>query len=738
MQKSNAPTQLTVAFASGSGAGPINTIPVAASGTAGAASWTTGFTTVNMEPIGSGGIPPFGADFNGLFNALSNAQIWEQAGYLFPYSSAFSTAIGGYPAGASLQMASGLGLWINLADNNTTNPDTSAGSNWIEMCANAGGTSIALSGSTVTPTENQLGVRLLVLTGALTAACKLVLPLRNGASWKILNNTTGGQTITVGGATGSAVSTSAGAGGAQEVFSDGTNYYTTSFNGAGVYLPIAGNAVSASAWANARTIAMTGDVTWSVSADGSTNVTAASAIAAGAVTLAKMANLTSNTLLGNPNSTAAAPQAIPLINGLVFIGGSLGLANIVATSATIGGNIQSNSGQFILNATAPNDRYVYIDTNSVARWRFGGTADAESGSNAGTNWAITAFTDTGTYLGNALLITRATLAAAFGGAVSAPNLTSTGDTTVGGTLHANGNVSVGGTLGVAGLSTLASLTVTGATNLNGTTTIPNGVNIGTGGGYLYEATAGTGNITLRTGTSSSYAYFGFGANGVFNVANGGITAAGSIITSTGVIQAPGNIVSTAGSVQALGGSFVNTGSETDVFMGYSNSLAYRFYFAVSSNGWALNCTNSTGNYVGSPISVNQAGTQVTINANLQVNGTISNTGTVNFYTSSSDADLKSGIEEIAPQPLHRGAPWTKYHWKADGAYSEGPIAQHMQSTKPLYVRDQPGQTIRMPDGTERAALGIAETRMALEQAWWAGTAIDELAARVAALEACSG
>jgi hypothetical protein len=109
MQKSNAPTKLTVAFASGTGAGPVNTVPLTPGATPGTASYQTGFTSVNMEPIASGGVPPFGADFNGVFQAATTAQIWQQSGYMWPFDSGFAgnANIGGYPAGSVLLMGNG-------------------------------------------------------------------------------------------------------------------------------------------------------------------------------------------------------------------------------------------------------------------------------------------------------------------------------------------------------------------------------------------------------------------------------------------------------------------------------------------------------------------------------------------------------------------------------------------------------------------------------------------------------
>lgn len=131
MQVSNAPSKSAVPFAD---SGTKNTIPVASQigVTPGAASFTDGFPPLTMTPLAAGGVPPYGADFNGILNFLSAAVRWAQAGASYPYDAAFAAAIGGYPKGAVLWNATATGLWFNLADNNTSNPD-SGGSNWLAL-----------------------------------------------------------------------------------------------------------------------------------------------------------------------------------------------------------------------------------------------------------------------------------------------------------------------------------------------------------------------------------------------------------------------------------------------------------------------------------------------------------------------------------------------------------------------------------------------------------------------------
>lgn len=64
---------------------------------------------------------------------------------------------------------------------------------------------VADSATATTATDEQAANRLLKATGAHTAARSLNLPLENGADWVVRNDTTGGYTLSVGGATGDRV-----------------------------------------------------------------------------------------------------------------------------------------------------------------------------------------------------------------------------------------------------------------------------------------------------------------------------------------------------------------------------------------------------------------------------------------------------------------------------------------------------------------------------------------------------
>jgi hypothetical protein len=98
--------------------------------TPGRASWTDGFPPLTFQPSGSGGIPPSGADFNGVLCQVSQWIQWYNAGGPITYDSTFQTAIAGYPKGALVQSATIPGsYWLSTTDSNTSNPDT-GGANW--------------------------------------------------------------------------------------------------------------------------------------------------------------------------------------------------------------------------------------------------------------------------------------------------------------------------------------------------------------------------------------------------------------------------------------------------------------------------------------------------------------------------------------------------------------------------------------------------------------------------------
>lgn len=132
MQLSDIPAKFNIPFASSAIAPYIRTIPQSPSGTPGQAALTTGFPPENFNPVAAGGVPPFGADFNGIFNQTTSWSRWQATGRAFPpYDATFQTAIGGYPKGAIVEsLVEDMLFYGCLVDNNVTNPDT-GGAGWF-------------------------------------------------------------------------------------------------------------------------------------------------------------------------------------------------------------------------------------------------------------------------------------------------------------------------------------------------------------------------------------------------------------------------------------------------------------------------------------------------------------------------------------------------------------------------------------------------------------------------------
>lgn len=116
----------------------INTIPNTTASNQ-AASFELGFPPDTMVPVVSGGIPPFGADFNGIFNLLSTHAKFLNIGGVYKFDASVATIIGGYDKGTVLQADDGTIAYVSAIDNNTINFNTTPSSIGVEWKQWAGG-----------------------------------------------------------------------------------------------------------------------------------------------------------------------------------------------------------------------------------------------------------------------------------------------------------------------------------------------------------------------------------------------------------------------------------------------------------------------------------------------------------------------------------------------------------------------------------------------------------------------
>lgn len=84
------PTKIPRPFAD---SGDKNSIPDS-SGALGFASWQEGFPAITGTPFAQGGVAPKRADFNGIFNALSAATVWNQQGGVYAYDATTDYEVG--------------------------------------------------------------------------------------------------------------------------------------------------------------------------------------------------------------------------------------------------------------------------------------------------------------------------------------------------------------------------------------------------------------------------------------------------------------------------------------------------------------------------------------------------------------------------------------------------------------------------------------------------------------------
>lgn len=157
MQLSDVPSKFNIPWANSAVAPYVQTIPQASQigVTNCRASLTDGFPPLTFVPANAGGCPPFGSDFNGILKQVTQWVRWLAAGGPTFYDGTFSTQVGGYPAGATVQSVTMLGrFWVSTADNNATNPDTTSSVGWIPVGTAPAGTLIQTLGGAASRPPN--------------------------------------------------------------------------------------------------------------------------------------------------------------------------------------------------------------------------------------------------------------------------------------------------------------------------------------------------------------------------------------------------------------------------------------------------------------------------------------------------------------------------------------------------------------------------------------------------------
>ena len=216
------PTNLQVPFAS---SGLKDAIPVAP-GVGPQASYTEGFPPVTMQAVASGGQPPKGRDFNGLFFDITTHTLWVGAGGQYLFDSALSTAMGGYPKGMVLQDNANTSSYVSAINNNTTDFNTTPaaiGVSWLPYSGQASSSiSVATVGGTTALNAIQAAARMITVSGVLASNAILTVPAVL-AELIIINATTGSFSLTVTTVAGTGVTVVQG--GADRLFCNAVNVY---------------------------------------------------------------------------------------------------------------------------------------------------------------------------------------------------------------------------------------------------------------------------------------------------------------------------------------------------------------------------------------------------------------------------------------------------------------------------------------------------------------------------------
>lgn len=131
MKQSDVNHLFAIPWASQADSSTVTPIPATATAI-GRASMALGFPKATMTPLAAGGVPPFGEDMNGILAMLSVAARASEAGLLRPFSASFASAIGGYPAGATVAHPSISGRFLICTQDGNENDPASNMGGWID------------------------------------------------------------------------------------------------------------------------------------------------------------------------------------------------------------------------------------------------------------------------------------------------------------------------------------------------------------------------------------------------------------------------------------------------------------------------------------------------------------------------------------------------------------------------------------------------------------------------------
>jgi len=256
-------------------------------------------------------------------------------------------------------------------------------------------------------------------------------------------------------------------------------------------------------------------------------------------------NLCINRYADDGTTYLSQPFSITRSTGLVYCNNGLFVQ---------GGNLTIASGTAAISAAAGVERALWFQTAGSARWEFGTSGTAESGSNAGSDIFINRFSDAGAYIDTPFIITRSN-----GRVTLQDGLTvNSGGVAAG----SNGSISTGGQM-------LAGFYLAGKSG-------------GGQGGFLGSWNAGNNDYQGMWSASGGTLCFGFSdLFGNPNVWYGSFDKSGNLNVS-------GAIQNNSGNITAKGGLYANGGTALGLFSDGGNGR----YLAMDSNWrWLYNADN---------------------------------------------------------------------------------------------------------------------------------------------------